>query len=102
MENVGVGLRAVATIIDSVLLFVAGYLIATLSGGTTDSGFQLQGGPFFLWLLIALVLAFGIGALAYAGIPEQDKRNLLGLNAVKLLERTDWFQRSMLRCTKVA
>jgi hypothetical protein len=45
-------------------------------------------------------LAFGIGMIAYADIPEQDKQNILGLNAVKLMERTKWFKHSMLKCTK--
>ncbi len=39
MEYVGVGLRAVAAIIDTVLLMVVGYLIAMFSGGTTAAGF---------------------------------------------------------------
>jgi hypothetical protein len=42
-------------------------------------------------------LSFGIGMVAYAEIPEEDKRNILGLNALRLLERTDWFHRSMIR-----
>ena len=54
MEYIGVGLRAVAAIIDVVLLFVVGYLIAMASGGATASGFSLQGAPAFLWLFIAL------------------------------------------------
>ena len=36
-------------------------------------------------------LGFGIGMVAYADIPEADKRNILGLNALKLLRRTAWF-----------
>lgn len=45
-------------------------------------------------------LAFGVGMVAYAAIPETDKQNILGLNAVRLLERTQWFKASMLRCTR--
>lgn len=44
-------------------------------------------------------LAFGIGMIAYADIEERHKRNIIGLNAVKLLERTSWYSPSMLRCT---
>lgn len=38
-----------------------------------------------------LELCFGIGMLAYAELPEQDKQNVLGLNALRLLRRTRWF-----------
>lgn len=55
MEAVGVGRRAVAILIDMVLLFVVGYVIALMTGGTTASGFNLEGGPAFLWFGIALV-----------------------------------------------
>jgi len=37
-------------------------------------------------------LGFGVGMIAYAEIPEQDKENIIGLNAVKLLERAAWFR----------
>ena len=42
-------------------------------------------------------LGFGIGMIAYADLPERDKENMLGLNALKLLERTRWFKRSMIK-----
>jgi len=38
-----------------------------------------------------LELGFGLGMLAYADVPEQDKQNILGLNALALLRRTAWF-----------
>jgi len=52
MNNVGVGLRAVAVIVDSIILFVVGYVIASMTGGTTAGGFQLTGAPAFLWFAI--------------------------------------------------
>jgi len=55
MQAVGVGLRAVAVILDTILLGFVAYLIARYTGGVTETGFTLQGGPFFLWLLIALI-----------------------------------------------
>lgn len=58
MEAVGVGRRAVAILIDSVLLFIVGYAIAYATGRTTSEGFNIQGGPAFLWL--AIVLAYYI------------------------------------------
>ena len=54
MEPVGVGRRAVAILIDSILLFIAGYAIAAASGQSTSDGFHIEGGPFFLWLAISL------------------------------------------------
>jgi uncharacterized RDD family membrane protein YckC len=54
MEPVGVGRRAVAVLIDSILLFIVGYLIAALTGQTTATGFNMTGAPFFLWLAISL------------------------------------------------
>lgn len=54
MQRVGVGLRAVAAIIDMIILFAAVWVIAVLTGGTTDEGFRLEGGPFFLWVVLSL------------------------------------------------
>jgi len=47
-----------------------------------------------------LSLAFGVGMIAYTRLPERDKRNILGLNALRILERISWFEKSMLKCTK--
>jgi uncharacterized RDD family membrane protein YckC len=54
MEAVGVGRRAVAVIIDSILLFIVAYVLAASTGATTAEGFQLQGGPAFLMMAIGL------------------------------------------------
>ena len=75
MEAVGVGRRAVAVIIDSVLLGVLAYLIAMTTGGTTEAGFQLQGGPFFVFSLIGL---------AYYIVMEKLKGATLGKMAMGL------------------
>lgn len=50
----GVGIRFVATVIDTVVLFLIAYVIAIPAGATTDTGFSLQGGPAFLWFLVGL------------------------------------------------
>lgn len=34
---------------------------------------------------------FGIGPVAFATIPEQDKRDILGLNAVELMKHMGWY-----------
>lgn len=88
MEHVGVGLRAVAVIIDSILLCIVGYVLALVTGGTTSSGFDLQGGPFFLWAVIGL--GYYIAMEAHFGW-TLGKR-LLGLKVVKLQGETpiDW------------
>jgi len=52
---VGVGLRFVAVLIDSIILSVFGYLLAAVTGGTTAGGFELQGGPFFIFSLTGLL-----------------------------------------------
>lgn len=75
MEAVGVGRRAVAIIIDSILLGIVGYLIASVTGGTTEQGFNLQGAPAFLWLLVAL---------AYYIVMEKTSGATLGKMAMKL------------------
>ncbi len=93
MEAVGVGRRAVAILIDMVLLFVAGYVIALATGATTPTGFNLQGGPAFLW--------FGV-ALAYYVVMEATSGATLGKRAMGLKvvkeggEPLDW-QASLVR-----
>ncbi|MGM0653620.1 MAG: RDD family protein [Bacillota bacterium] len=54
-KHVSVGLRFVAIIVDSIILFIVAYLIAIITGGTTAGGFELQGAPFFLFSIIALL-----------------------------------------------
>jgi uncharacterized RDD family membrane protein YckC len=80
MEPVGVGLRAVATIIDSALLFVIGYILATFTGDTTATGFHLSGGPFFIWLLIAI----GYYTVLEARSGQTFGKRLINLKVVKL------------------
>jgi Predicted membrane protein/domain len=66
MQYIGVGRRAVAIIIDSMVIFVIGYVIALFTGGTTAAGFEIEGWPafllFFLSLLYYIVLEATIGA----------------------------------------
>jgi predicted TIM-barrel fold metal-dependent hydrolase len=45
-------------------------------------------------------LAFGPGMLAYSSISEDDKRNILGRNVLRILERQPWWSSSLLQCTK--
>jgi len=93
MEPVGVGRRAVAVLIDSILLFVIGYLIAALAGQTTGMGFEIRGAPFFLWLAISI---------GYFTVMEATKGATLGKLAMHLKvvkqggEPIDW-QASIVR-----
>ena len=75
MEAVGVGRRAVAIIIDTIVLGIVGYLLAMMTGQTTGTGFNLQGGPALLWFLIALV---------YYVVMEKTSGATLGKMAMKL------------------
>src|SRR5207249_11472988 len=43
MEPIGVGKRAVAVLVDWILLGIVGYLIAAASGSTSAAGFNLAG-----------------------------------------------------------
>jgi uncharacterized RDD family membrane protein YckC len=80
MPYVGVGLRAVATIIDTVLVFLAGYLIAAAAGTTTEGGFHLAGGPLLLWI----VLGIGYYTVMEATTGATLGKLAVGLRVVKL------------------
>jgi uncharacterized RDD family membrane protein YckC len=54
-KNVGVGLRFLAVVIDSIILGILGYLIAAVTGGTTSAGFELQGAPAFIFFLLGFL-----------------------------------------------
>ena len=75
MEPIGVGRRALAVIIDSILLMVVAYAVAVMTGGATSSGFDMQGGPAFLWFAIAL---------AYFIVMEKTSGQTLGKKVMNL------------------
>src|SRR5688572_3859917 len=75
MEPVGVGRRAVAVIIDSILLMIVAWAVALLTGGTTEAGFNIQGAPFF----IVMVISF-----AYYIVMEKTSGATLGKMAMGL------------------
>ena len=54
-KYVGVGLRFVAILIDGIVLFILGYLIAAVTGGSTAGGFELQGAPAFLFFILGFL-----------------------------------------------
>jgi uncharacterized RDD family membrane protein YckC len=79
MDYVGVGMRAVATIVDLVVLFIIGYVIALATGQTTPGGFSLEGMPALLWF--ALSIAYYVMLEAQLG--GTLGKLLLGLRVVK-------------------
>jgi uncharacterized RDD family membrane protein YckC len=94
MAYVGVGLRAVATLIDMVLLSIVGYAFAAMFGSTTATGFNLQGLPFLLWL----VITFGYYIVLEKQFGWTIGKRLVGLRVVKKEGATplDW-QASVVR-----
>lgn len=93
MEAVGVGRRAVAILIDSVLLCFVAYAIAFATGGATREGFAIQGGPAFLFFGIALAYYTVLEALSGATLGKRA----MGLKVVKEGgEPIDW-QASIVR-----
>src|SRR5438445_10972150 len=75
MEAVGVGLRAVAIIIDTILMMIVGYIIASVAGSTGSEGFELSGAPMLLLILIGT---------AYFVVMEKVSGATLGKMAVKI------------------
>lgn len=80
MQYIGVGWRALATVIDTVLLAIVAYVIAWLSGTTTEAGFELRGAPFFLMTLIMLAYYITLEGIFGATIGKL----MIGLRVVKL------------------
>jgi uncharacterized RDD family membrane protein YckC len=75
METAGVFRRAIAVVIDGILLMILGWLIA-LGGGTAEStGFHVEGAPAALFFLIAM---------AYYVVMEKTQGATLGKKAMGL------------------
>ncbi|MEX2535206.1 MAG: RDD family protein [Trueperaceae bacterium] len=79
MGYVGVGWRAVAAIIDALVLFAVAYVVAAFTGGLTPDGFEVRGGPAFLSFLLWFVYYTGMEATTGASIGKL----LLGLRVVQ-------------------
>jgi uncharacterized RDD family membrane protein YckC len=93
MEAVGVGRRAVAIIIDMIVLGIVGWIIAKFTGGTTSDGFEVTGAPAFLLFLIAMAY-YVVMEVQWGGTLG---KMALGLKVVKESgEKLDW-QASIIR-----
>jgi uncharacterized RDD family membrane protein YckC len=87
MEKAGVALRFVAILIDAAVLVAAGIGIALLTGGVykesangmTSVRFELDGGPFLVWVLFGF--AYYIAFEAIAGVTVG--KALVGIRVVR-------------------
>ncbi len=65
-QPAGLGIRALATIVDNILLFVITNLYAFVIGSATSTGFSLRGSSFFtaigLWVLYYILFEYKMGA----------------------------------------
>jgi uncharacterized RDD family membrane protein YckC len=64
MTYVGVGLRFVAVLIDSIIFMVLGWVLALFFGGASATGFQLNGGPAILLFVIGFAYFIVLEAVA--------------------------------------
>jgi uncharacterized RDD family membrane protein YckC len=80
MNYTKVGLRAVAMIIDMIILLVIGYVIALFTGGTTEAGFELTGLPALLWFIVC----FGYYVVLEATLGATIGKLPLGLRVVQV------------------
>lgn len=53
--GVGVVLRAVAAILDGLVLMIISWIMASMFGTTSSKGFELSGAPFFIMMLIGFL-----------------------------------------------
>jgi uncharacterized RDD family membrane protein YckC len=80
MTYVGIGRRFVAALIDGILLGIVSYLLAIVTGQTTEAGFNLQGAPAFL----AFLIGFGYFIVLEATLGATLGKLIMGLRVLKL------------------
>jgi uncharacterized RDD family membrane protein YckC len=68
VSYVGIGLRLVATIIDTVVMFIVMYVVALATGNTTSDGFSMSGAPAFLGFIVWALYYVGMEATSGATI----------------------------------
>lgn len=79
-QPAGVFVRAIAIIIDALVLVIPSWLLAFISGGTTEHGFSLQGGSFF----VALLLGFAYYVYFESQYGATPGKMAIGLKVVML------------------
>ena len=79
MQYAGLGSRAVAIILDVLVLFAILWIVALATGNTNDGGFQMDGAPVFV--------GFGLFALYFLGLEATSGatlgKMLVGIKVVK-------------------
>lgn len=101
----GVGRRAVAVIIDSLVLlipfFLLGSLIASVTGEATNGGFQLEGGSAFLLFGLMGLIGFGYFIILEAYYAQTLGKRLVGIRVVSAdgskIDLSDAVVRNILR-----
>jgi uncharacterized RDD family membrane protein YckC len=87
LRYAGVALRFVAFVIDAVILFALGYVIAVGTGETTEEGFELTGAPALAWFVLAFAYYIVLEGLLGATVGKL----LTGLRVRKADgSRLDW------------
>ena len=76
----GVGWRFAATLVDGIILFIIGYLMAVITGETTQDGFNLQGASAMVWFLIGIAYYIVMEALLGATVGKKA----CGLQVLKI------------------
>ena len=79
MVYAGIGLRAVAVIVDMVVMFAILWVIALATGNSNSEGFEMTGAPVFLGLLMWFVYYIGMEASTGATLGKM----LVGIKVVK-------------------
>lgn len=79
MNYAGIGVRFVAIAIDTAILLPVFYVLASMSGQTTEGGFELTGAPFFIALAIGIGYYVVLEALRGATVGKM----VLGLRVTK-------------------
>lgn len=79
MVYAGIGLRAVAVIVDFIVMFPILWVIALVTGNTNSEGFNMEGAPAFLGFLLWFVYYIGMEATIGATLGKM----LVGIKVVK-------------------
>jgi len=79
MNYARVGIRFVATVIDTAILLPVFYALAVMTGSTTAGGFELTGVPFFIGLAIGIGYYVVLEALRGATVGKM----VVGLRVLK-------------------
>lgn len=86
LAYVGIGRRAVALILDSIVLFTAfwaiGYVIGALTGGLVAGGFDLTGAPALVAMVAWFAIGFGYFIVLEARSGQTLGKRLTGLRVV--------------------